>query len=123
MGFYWDGSTRVVPSLCSEAGTCSLCSSALIPMVDEHEEVGKELLRTAAVVVMGSGRISCFPLRRLYVVGSGAPSCSAQCLRCVGSSCLFPPGAHPELSPIVLAFVGEVTWWKVARQDTEVLPC
>lgn len=92
-------------------------------MVDEQEEVGKELLRTAAVVVMGSGRISCFPLRRLYVVGSGAPSCSAQCLRCVQSSCLFPPGAHPELSPTLLAFVGAVIWWKVTRQDTEVLPC
>lgn len=87
-------------------------------MVDEQEEVGKELLRTAAVVAMESGRISCFPLCRLYVVGSGAPSCSAQCLRCVGTSCLLPPGAHPELSPIVLAFVGAVT-----KQDTAVLPC
>lgn len=69
-------------------------------MVDEQEEVGNELLRIVAVVVMESGRISCFPLCRLHVVGSGAPSCSAQCLRCVGS--LFPPGAHPELSPTVL---------------------
>lgn len=29
-------------------------------MVDEHEEVGKELLRTPAVVVMGSRRFSAF---------------------------------------------------------------
>lgn len=72
---------KAVPGLCpllwSEPGTwCSLCSSALIFMVNEHEEVGKELLRTPAVVVMGSRRIFCFPFCRLSVVSSGAPSCT-----------------------------------------------
>lgn len=65
------------PLLHSGLGTsCPLCSSALIFTVVEHEEVGKELLRTPGVVVMGSRRIFYFPFCRLSVVGSGAPSCS-----------------------------------------------